>query len=97
MAAKPMADGQVCYRCVVDGRVQGVYFRGSAQEQARSLQVTGYARNLPDGRVEVLACGTPDAVAALRAWLRDGPPRAHVTEVVCRQMDYLPWDGFAID
>ena len=91
------ADGRVCYRCLVDGRVQGVYFRGATREQARSLGVTGYARNLPDGRVEVLACGAPEAVAALRAWLWDGPSRARVSEVVCAAVDYVPWPGFAVD
>lgn len=63
------------------GRVQGVFYRASAQSRARSLGVTGYARNLPDGRVEVLACGTPGSVQALCDWLWHGPPSAHVNSV----------------
>jgi acylphosphatase len=72
---------RVARRCLVAGRVQGVFYRASTQARARSLGVTGYARNLADGRVEVLACGAPDAVQALCDWLWDGPPAAHVTAV----------------
>jgi len=73
----------VCRRCLVSGHVQGVYFRASTRQLAQSLGVTGYARNLRDGRVEVLACGSDAAVAALCAWLSDGPPGARVSEVRC--------------
>jgi len=76
--------GWIARRCHVSGRVQGVFYRASARNRARELGVTGYARNLPDGRVEVLACGAPDAVEALCRWLRQGPPAAQVTGVeVC--------------
>ena len=75
-----MAD-RVARRCVVAGRVQGVFYRASTRARARSLGVTGYARNLADGRVEVLACGSPEAVQALCDWLWEGPPAAHVTAV----------------
>jgi acylphosphatase len=95
----PRADGtgQVCYRCLVSGRVQGVYFRGATRDQARRLGVSGYARNLSDGRVEVVACGSVWAVAALREWLRDGPPMARVSEVVCEPLgDRQQWPGFAV-
>lgn len=71
----------ICVRCYVSGRVQGVWYRASTREKARALGVTGYARNLEDGRVEVLACGEEGAVTALREWLWDGPPHAQVTEV----------------
>jgi acylphosphatase len=67
--------------CLVSGKVQGVFYRASAAEQARHLGLTGYAKNLPDGRVEVLACGEADAVEQLIAWLRQGPPLAKVSGV----------------
>jgi acylphosphatase len=73
----------VCVRCRVRGRVQGVFFRASTQRQARVLGVTGYARNMPDGSVEVLACGSEAAVAHLREWLGAGPPSARVVAVDC--------------
>lgn len=72
-----------CVRCVVSGRVQGVWFRGSTRDQALRLGIRGYANNRPDGRVEVLACGEPAAVDRLRAWLWEGPIQAYVTDVSC--------------
>jgi acylphosphatase len=71
----------IARRCLVAGRVQGVFYRASTQARARALGVTGYALNLPDGRVEVLACGAPAAVEALCEWLWEGPPAAHVVAV----------------
>jgi acylphosphatase len=84
----------VCRRCLVSGHVQGVYFRASTRELALSLGVTGYARNLRDGRVEVLACGTAEAVAALCNWLSDGPPGARVGEVQCESCATAAPPGF---
>jgi acylphosphatase len=65
-------------RCLVSGRVQGVFYRASTQQQARKLGITGYAKNLTDGRVEVLAVGDAARVDALVQWLWQGPPAAHV-------------------
>ncbi|MEF8834023.1 MAG: acylphosphatase [Halofilum sp. (in: g-proteobacteria)] len=67
--------------CLVSGHVQGVFFRASASERAQELGVSGWARNLPDGRVEVLAAGEDDAVDAFRGWLDQGPPAARVERV----------------
>lgn len=72
---------KICLRCFVSGRVQGVWYRAYTRDQALRLDITGYARNLPDGRVEVLACGEENAVTELRHWLRQGPPRAQVEDV----------------
>jgi len=74
---------EICVRCVVSGRVQGVWFRASTREQAERLGIRGYANNRPDGRVEVLACGEQAAVDRLRAWLWQGPPNSYVTDVRC--------------
>lgn len=65
-------------RFFVAGKVQGVWFRASTREQARTLGLRGYARNLGDGRVEVLAVGEEAAIASLADWLRHGPPNARV-------------------
>ena len=67
----------------MSGRVQGVFYRASTRQRAQDLGCRGYARNLPDGSVEVLAVGEPVAVAALIEWLWKGPPAAHVTDVKC--------------
>jgi acylphosphatase len=77
----------ICERCVVRGRVQGVFYRASTQQEAQRNGVSGYARNLADGRVEVLLCGHPDAVGHMKAWLWQGPPAAHVAEVICELVD----------
>jgi acylphosphatase len=77
----------VCVRCRVSGRVQGVFFRASTRDQAGALGITGHAINLPDGSVEVLACGSPEAVTALRRWLEHGPPGARVTGLECEPQD----------
>jgi acylphosphatase len=68
-------------RFVVSGKVQGVFFRASTREQAERLHLRGYARNLADGRVEVLAVGPVDAVDALARWLANGPSQARVDAV----------------
>jgi len=70
-----------CKKCLVSGRVQGVFYRGAAALRARELHVRGYARNLPDGRVEVLACGEEKAVQVFVSWLWTGPSAAKVTGV----------------
>lgn len=79
-----------CIRCYVSGRVQGVFFRASTQEQAIELGVTGYAKNLRDRRVEVLACGSDSAVEELKAWLWHGPRHAQVNEVICEPVEPDP-------
>lgn len=68
-------------RFLVSGRVQGVFFRASTREQALRLGLHGHARNLDDGRVEVLAIGGDHAIEALARWIEDGPPAARVSGV----------------
>jgi len=75
-----------CTKCWVSGKVQGVWYRGNTQDQAQKLKITGYARNLPDGRVEVLACGDAQDVQALKEWLWQGPRSAQVTDVQCEEV-----------
>jgi acylphosphatase len=94
MTEPAQTENHICVRCTVAGQVQGVFFRASAREEALRLGLTGQARNLPDGHVEVLACGEPDAVNALREWLRRGPPQAQVTGVACETVAYRAVSGF---
>jgi len=68
-------------RFVVSGRVQGVFFRASTCQQAQSLGLNGVARNLDDGRVEVIAQGELAAIETLAQWLQHGPPNARVEAV----------------
>jgi acylphosphatase len=84
----------VCKRFVVSGRVQGVWFRASTREQALDLGLSGHAVNLPDGRVEVVACGEAAALARLAAWLWQGPPLASVEDVRSEEMSDRPGFGF---
>jgi acylphosphatase len=66
---------------VVGGRVQGVFYRATAARRAQELAVRGYARNLTDGRVEVLACGEEEAVQTFVSWLWTGSSASKVTSV----------------
>jgi acylphosphatase len=88
-------------RFFVAGRVQGVAFRAHTRERARELGLRGYARNLADGRVEVLAIGGREAVQQLADWLEHGPAMARVDSVQREPADEPPDDqrggaGFAI-
>ena len=78
----------------VEGRVQGVWFRDSTRREASALGITGYARNMPDGSVEVLACGNPAALDSLAAWLEQGPPMARVDSVSAKPVDTEAPDSF---
>jgi acylphosphatase len=91
----PSHERQVCVRCIVAGHVQGVFFRASAREEALQLGLSGSARNLPDGTVEVVACGEAESINRLRDWLRRGPPQAQVTGVACESIEHLPMQGFS--
>lgn len=68
-------------RIIISGRVQRVGFRWSAKNEADQLGVTGYVRNMPDGKVEIIAQGPQAAVEALIAWSRRGPSFARVSNM----------------
>ena len=70
--------------CFVSGRVQGVCFRAATRQFALDRGLRGWVRNLPDGRVELLAVGADEQLDALRDWLSRGPERARVDDVACR-------------
>lgn len=89
---------QQCVKHRIYGHVQGVGFRYRVWREAKALALTGYARNLDDGSVEVLACGTPEQLARLLNWLHaGGPGRARVDNVFTTvYQPEQPWTHFAI-
>ncbi len=82
----------IARRCIVQGRVQGVWFRDSTRRRALQLGLSGSAVNRSDGSVEVIASGDRDSVQALCDWLWEGPPMAEVSSVQCD-----PWAGAVSD
>ena len=91
-----MTDAETAVRCIVSGRVQGVFYRARTAERARELNVHGWARNLSDGTVEVVMSGAQASVSALCAWLWEGPPAARVTAVRVKEWSGKPGDGFSV-
>lgn len=87
---------KICIRYVISGRVQGVWFRASAQEEAKKLNLTGWARNLQDGRVEVLACGSEQALSEFYHWLCQGPELAKVDEVLSEPSTWEDFERFLV-
>lgn len=86
---------RICKRALVGGRVQGVFYRATAAREAASLGLEGYARNLPDGRVEVLACGEEQSVEEFLRWLWVGSnaSRVDTVEVVNVTGEVVPQSG----
>lgn len=83
-------------RVVVEGRVQGVYFRESTRRTAEDLGLAGWVRNLPDGGVEAVFEGPAEAVAQAVAWARGGPPAAIVASLVETAEEPEGLTGFAV-
>lgn len=77
----------ICRRCIVSGRVQGVWYRAATQEQARKLGLTGSAINRANGNVEVVVCGEEKIARQLCDWLWQGPTHAQVSDVKCENID----------
>lgn len=85
---------QSCMRCYVSGKVQGVWYRASAKEQAEQLGLSGWARNLADGRVEVFACGELPQLEIFFSWLQQGPALARVDECTRENLSWQAYEGF---
>jgi acylphosphatase len=85
-----------CRQFKVSGRVQGVFFRASTRDVAVPLSITGHAINLPDGSVEVLACGERAALQELEQWLHEGPPMATVTSVDAEDVECEMPERFSV-
>jgi len=87
---------RVSYIAHVSGKVQGVYFRASSQQIAIENHLSGYARNLADGDVEVLMCGDEENVEKMLAWLEEGPSLAEVDRVTKKQVEWQEHSFFSI-
>lgn len=85
-----------CEKFLIVGHVQGVGFRYHTSHQGLKLGLTGYAKNLNNGDVEVIACGTDEQIAAFSKWLEDGPRTATVDSVAQESVSYKPFRGFKI-
>lgn len=83
-------------RVIVDGRVQGVFFRDEARRTANALGIAGWVRNLPDGRVEAVFEGSAVAVESAVAWARRGPAHALVTSVEVAEETPEDMAGFEV-
>ncbi|OOG25588.1 acylphosphatase [Thioalkalivibrio denitrificans] len=90
------ASEQCTRRFLVSGLVQGVFFRASTRREAERLGLSGYAKNLRDGRVEVVASGSCDQVRELEAWLWKGPPAAQVDDVAVEDYPGPVAGGFRV-
>jgi acylphosphatase len=75
---------------IVSGRVQGVWYRGSARDHARTLGVNGFARNLRDGTVELMVEGEDELVDQMVAWAWEGPKLAIVSDIKVEELPYEP-------
>jgi acylphosphatase len=87
---------QKTINCFISGQVQAVCFRMSTSQQAKILGLTGWVRNLEDGRVEVMASGEVKLIEELQQWLSHGPKMARVLNVECRAVDYQAFPDFSI-
>jgi acylphosphatase len=87
----------IARRALIDGHVQGVFFRDSCAREARGRGVAGWVRNRGDGRVEAWFEGNAQAVEKLLAWCRQGPPQARVTGVDVSVVDPASLDAFRIE
>lgn len=76
-----MNESKQCIRCLVTGKVQGVWFRAGTKNKAQALGVLGWVRNVPTGQVEVQACGEESVLTEFTKWLHEGPERASVEKV----------------
>ena len=81
---------------IINGKVQGVFFRQSAKEKALELGLTGQAKNLEDGNVHILATGASEQLSAFTDWCKKGPPRAVVIGVEITELPLKLFDHFTI-
>lgn len=87
---------KVSVKVFVSGRVQGVFYRDSTRRKANEFSVTGWVKNLEDGRVEALLSGEKKNVEALIDWMKVGPPAAQVTQVKIEKIEPIDFPSFDV-
>lgn len=87
---------KICMHVFVSGKVQRVAFRHSTRKTAQSLGLSGWAKNLPDGRVEIMLCGEEDNVHKALKWLHKGPALAKVSGIESSVEDWFNYTRFAV-
>ncbi len=86
----------ICLHCTISGHVQGVFYRREAAEQAKSRNLTGWVKNLADGRVEIMICGDEKAVLEMQEWLWEGPEAAKVQNVEAETLPHQEYSNFEV-
>lgn len=85
-----------CVHLIVSGRVQGVFFRANVKNKANELGLMGYARNTPDGNVEVAAEGDENKISELIEFIRKGPGIASVAGIEIKHKEPENFKGFEV-
>lgn len=85
-----------CIHLIVSGRVQGVFFRDNTRKKATELGLNGYAKNMPDGNVEVIAEGNEEKLKELIEFIKKGPGVAKVTNIKIKHKEPENVDKFEI-
>lgn len=85
-----------CYHYRISGKVQGVFYRSSAQQKAQDLGLNGWVKNLANGEVECAASGDKQTLKLFQSWLKSGPPMAQVENLVVSESDEVLNTGFEI-
>lgn len=86
----------ITYSIIVSGKVQGVFYRQSTREKARTIGITGTVENLSNGEVKIIATGTKEQLETLIQWCRQGPPKAIVTTVEITELPLQSFTQFSI-
>ena len=81
---------------LIKGKVQGVYYRFAAKEEAEKLEITGWVKYISEGRVEIMATGTEEHLQQFIRWCRKGPEKAFVTDVIVTTLSEEPFDAFTV-
>ncbi len=87
---------KVCMKFIVSGVVQGVGFRYHTCHEGNKRGLTGYAKNLDNGDVEVIACGDKSSIESLHDWLKKGPRMSIVNQLLSQQLEFKSYKGFNI-